>query len=331
MLEGKDPGLLGGVSYGAGDQHQGGRSVAVLRFAGGARVVLKPRPVGVHRHFNDVLHWLGSHLPGLSPRTLRVLERPGYGWVEYVTSAPCTDRAEVARFYWRTGALLALVHGLGGTDLHAEDHACADQPIPVDLETLLHPVAARPNAADPALAALESSVRRTALLPSFVVGEQGALDLSALGGDRDNPLPNEVTGWASPATDEMRLIRTPGVFRGAANRPRLGGEDADPGEYADDLIAGFRAGYDAIAAHRAELAGSSGLLAGFADTGTRAVLRPPAGTRPSSTSPCTRTCCATRPPATGCWTSCGASRPPTRCCVPWSGPNWPNCGRATSR
>ena len=271
---GADPGPLTEVVFGAGDRHQGGRSVAVLRFAGGGRVVLKPRPVAVHAHFNTAVEWLNSRLPGLGLRTLRVLERPGYGWVEYAPAAPCADRAQVARFYRRVGALLALLHALGGTDMHVENLiACADQPVPVDLETLLHPVPARPSAGDPARAALEGSVRRTALLPSFVVGERGAVDISGLGGDRGAALPVEIPGWSAPATDEMRLVRTTGVFPGAANRPRLSDADADPGDHTEDLVAGFHAGYDVIAEHRADLTGPDGLLALFAEDGTRAVVR----------------------------------------------------------
>ncbi len=274
ILGGAEPGLLTGVAHGAGDRHQRGRSVAVLRFANGARVVSKPRPTAVHGHFNEVLDWFNSRLPQLGLRILRVLDRPGYGWVEYAEAAPCTDPAQVGRFYWRLGALLAVVHTLGGTDVHVDNLiACADQPVPVDLETLFHPRLARSAVDDPALAALDDSVRRTALLPSLLVGAEGALDLSALGGDRDTTLPGEVTGWAAPATDEMRLIRTSGLFPGASNRPRFGGTDADPGAHTETLLSGFRAGYDAITAHRAELTGAAGLLARFTDAGTRVLLR----------------------------------------------------------
>ncbi|WP_170305306.1 type 2 lanthipeptide synthetase LanM family protein [Kitasatospora viridis] len=275
LLAGTDPGRLVEVATGAGDRHRGGRSVAVLRFEHGARAVLKPRPLTVHTHFNDVLRWLNSRLPGLELRSLAVLERPGYGWVEHAAAAPCTDRAQVGRFYRRLGSLLALVHGLGGTDVHFENLiACADQPVLVDLETLFHPGPGRPAAPDPALASLQNSVYRTALLPCLVAGEHGILDLSALGGDRDTPLPNDITGWAAPATDEMRLVRTTGTFHGSANRPCLDGIDADPAAHTEALLDGFRAGYDAVLAHRDELTGPGGLLARFAGDETRAVLRP---------------------------------------------------------
>lgn len=274
LLAGKDPGRLAGVRAGAGDRHQRGRSVTVLRFEDGRRVVLKPRSVSVHRHFNDAVDWLGSHVVGLCPRTLRVLERPGYGWVEYASPAPCPDREHVARFYRRLGALLALFQTLGATDLHAENLiACADQPLPVDLETLFQPLPASPATDDPARLALESSVHRTALLPAPLLGDHGALDVSALGGERGAPLPDEVTGWSAPGTDEMRLVRTTGVFQGAANRPRLGVADTDPGAHTEDFLAGFRQGYDAITVHRDELLGPDGLLARFAADDTRIVLR----------------------------------------------------------
>ncbi|BBB01881.1 putative lanthionine synthetase C-like protein [Actinacidiphila reveromycinica] len=274
-LAGTDPGRLVAVDMGAGDRHQGGRAVAVLSFEHGGRVVFKPRPVAVHAHFNDTVRWFNSRLPGLGLRRLAVLERPGYGWIEYAATAPCTGPAEVGRFYWRLGALLALVHALGATDMHFENLiACADQPVLVDLETLFHPDLHLPGGGDPAQAVLTASVARTALLPFFLVGEHGVLDVSGLGGDRDTPLPEEVTGWSAPGTDEMHLIRTVGTFRGSANRPLLRDAEADPAAHVDLLVAGFRAGYDAIAGHRAELTGPGGLLSRFTRDVTRAVLRP---------------------------------------------------------
>ncbi|WP_033822846.1 type 2 lanthipeptide synthetase LanM family protein, partial [Kitasatospora sp. MBT63] len=274
---GAEPGRLVGLVTGAGDRHQRGRAVALLRFESGDRVVYKPRPVEVHRHFNDVVRWLNARLPGPDQATLAVLERPGYGWVEFARAAPCRDRAEVDRFYRRLGVLLALLHVLGGNDIHYENLiACAAQPVLVDLETLLHPSPARPEplGGDPALRLLDSSVHRIALLPFHLVGDHGVLDISGLGGDRDTVHPLDVAGWEAAGTDEMRLARGPVTFPGAANRPRLDGADADPGEYAGSLLAGFRTGYQALADGADELAGPDGLLARFAADTTRVLVRP---------------------------------------------------------
>lgn len=56
-----------------------------------------------------------------------------------------------------------------------------------------------------------------------------------------------------------------------AGRPRLGEKDVDPADYRFALLTGFRAGYDAIVAHRDELAG---LLRRCCDDEIRLLARP---------------------------------------------------------
>lgn len=277
LLGGTDPGRLIALDAGAGDTHQRGRTVALLRFASGARAVYKPRTLSVHQRFNEVVEWLNARMPDLRLRTLLVLARPTYGWVEFVHAAPCADRAEVDRFYHRQGVLLALLHALDAADVHYENLiACGDQPVLVDVETLFHPPMSPPGTAgvDPAGAALDSSVYRIALLPRPLFGDHGALDISGMGGDKGSVLPVPVAAWDASATDEMRLVRRAGVFAGADNRPRLDGADADPTLFADALLAGFRAGYDTIVANRPDLVDpDDGILHRFADADVRVVVR----------------------------------------------------------
>ncbi|HKN96266.1 MAG TPA: type 2 lanthipeptide synthetase LanM family protein, partial [Pseudonocardiaceae bacterium] len=251
-----DPGALTGIDVGQGDHHQSGRSVAILRFADADPVVYKPRSLVLQAHFDGIAAWLNTHVPDLDLRAARCLPMAGYGWQEFVAHLPCADAAGVERFYRRQGALLALLYALDGTDIHFENLiAHADQPVLVDVETLFHPalapVAAGPT--DPAWQRLTASVARTALLPTVMLGERGALDVSGLGGDRDRTLPTDAVDWLDAGTDRMRLVRRPAAFAGGANRPRIDGADADPRQYADALIGGFRAGYEAITTHRQEL------------------------------------------------------------------------------
>ncbi|MFF6849062.1 DUF4135 domain-containing protein [Streptomyces antimycoticus] len=120
-------------------------------------------------------------------RTPRTLTRGDHGWAECVTARPCAAAPDAAGFYWRTGALLALVHALRGTDFHHENIiAAGEHPVLVDIEALLHPTApgkaqpgAQPGAGragdeEPARAALRESVRATALLPAKVVLDAAA-------------------------------------------------------------------------------------------------------------------------------------------------------------
>ncbi|WGP10184.1 type 2 lanthipeptide synthetase LanM family protein [Streptomyces sp. SH5] len=269
------PGALTGVEAGAGDSHRGGRSVMLLRFADGTRLVYKPRPLAAHRHFNSLVEWFGS-LPGAPElRVPRVLDRGDYGWAEFVEERPCASGAETRQFYRRQGALLALLHALDGTDLHHENLiACGPHPVLVDVETLFHPPLGPARSADPAARALHDSVHRVGLLPQLLVGDTSALDMSAIGGGRAASSPIETADWAEAGTDRMRLVRRAGRFTESANRPRLDAEPADPCAYTEALCDGFRAGYTAIHDHRDELLGADGPLRRFAEDEVRVVPRP---------------------------------------------------------
>jgi lantibiotic modifying enzyme len=90
-------------------------------------------------------------------------------------------------------------------------------------------------------------------------------------------------GAADPAAAALRasVTRTAllpqALYADGSGRPRLGDEDVDPAEYRFALLTGFRAGYDAIVAHRDELAGAGGLLERCGDDEVRVVARPTGG------------------------------------------------------
>src|SRR5207244_1635914 len=70
LRAGDDPGAMVAVDGGAGDGHGGGRSVMILSFRSGFRLVYKPRPLAADRHFQDLLAWLnerGDHPPPGAP------------------------------------------------------------------------------------------------------------------------------------------------------------------------------------------------------------------------------------------------------------------------
>jgi type 2 lantibiotic biosynthesis protein LanM len=273
LFGGRDPGPLVSADA-AGDRH-GGRAVTILTFESGRRVVYRPRPVELHAHFHEIVEWLNDRT-GLDLATIGLLRRDGYGWLEFAEHAPCRDRAGVRRFYLRQGALLALLYVLDGTDIHYQNLVAAgDQPVLVDVETLFHPVIDVPalTGPDPAADALGASVYRTALLPLLLLGEDAAADISGLGGDHDIELPSTVVDWQDAGLDTMRLVRRPARARAAQNRPMLDGVVAEPGEHRGSLLAGFRAAYDAIAAHRDELLAPDGPLARCAGAQVRVVAR----------------------------------------------------------
>lgn len=255
LMLGADPGRLVGIEPTTGDPHQRGRRVAFLHFADRVDpLVYKPRPVTSAAFYAGLIGWLNARLPDLGLADAPTLVEPGYGWAGYVRPAPCRTAKDAERFYYRQGALLAILHAANGTDAHADNLiAHGDQPILIDTETLLHPILGQPSLlADPAMSALEDSVHQTILLPTLMHDERGTADVSGLGGHGDPTLHGQA---AAPP----------------ANRPVLDGRPLDPSEYLRELLQGFG---DAYAAISRDADSFIELLDGAADSVMRLVARP---------------------------------------------------------
>lgn len=276
-----DCGPVAEIETGAGDTHRDGRSVALLRFASGAKIVYKPRALHVDCHFQELLRWINERLSVAEFRTIGVLTREDYGWVEFVEPAPCASAEDVRRFYHRQGGFLALLYALGANDFHFENLiAAGEHPVLIDLESLFHPPA-RVGAIEPpdlrlVSEAMLDSVLRIGLLPRRTWSDddyEGA-DLSGLGGKPGQLSPDRVLRWAEVGTDEMRAERQRVTMGGSHNRPALEQTEIDPLDHLDSLLEGFSALYRTFLQHRAELLSEEGPLARFRDDSIRAIVRP---------------------------------------------------------
>ncbi|MED7929204.1 type 2 lanthipeptide synthetase LanM family protein [Nonomuraea sp. LP-02] len=272
------------ISLGAGDLHAGGRSVARLTFEGGQHVVYKPRSLGTERHFQDVLRWFNDR--GLEPalRTLWVLDRGEYGWVEFVPTQKCADDAALGRFYTRLGAFLLVLHTLGASDMHFENIiASGEHPVMVDLEALFHVLVKDApldlgGRSQGAAELMQSSVLGVGLLPSpsFRV-EDDEIVWNDFGGVTDiatQLTSRKVMGWDRGGTDEISLTRVRIPQGEAQNMPQVGDKKANAYEYRDDILTGYRTAYRILQDHRADFLRQDGPLAAFADDEIRMILRP---------------------------------------------------------
>lgn len=264
------------------DAHRGGRGVFLLRFASGFRLVYKPRSLAVENTFQHLLSWLeqAGYEPAL--RTLRILERSEYGWMEWAGAAPCSSRVEVRRFYRRQGGLLALFYLLEGSDFHYENLiAAGEYPLPVDLEVLFHPwLEGRSLRGLEHLpgTSLHATVMRSNLLPNrlWATRRRGGVDLSGLGAREGQLTPQEVLATTERGTDAMRVERRRVEIPVSENLPRIDGAEISLLDYTEDLRAGFGRMYDLLCAHREALAADDGPLAAFAGTQVRVLCRPTA-------------------------------------------------------
>jgi type 2 lantibiotic biosynthesis protein LanM len=277
---GEDPGSLVSLDDSKGDRHQHGRSVLILSFSSGFQLVYKPRPLTVAAHFQELLTWLNER--GAQPplRTIKILDRGSYGWVEFVSAQQCVSTDEVHRFYERQGEYLALLYALEGTDFHYENLiAAGEHPVLVDLETLFqpHPGLKDIRHRDERIGAVyRESVLRIGLLPQrlFASAQNEGIDLSGLGAASGQPLPYPVIQFEAPCTDEMRLIEQSGEITGGGNRPTLKGVEIDILNYVDAISRGFARMYQLLLQNRDELLAADGQLAQFVGDTVRVVLRP---------------------------------------------------------
>lgn len=264
-----------------GDRHAGGRTPLVLVFRSGRRVVYKPRSLALDQHFSQLIAWLNER--GLQPplRGVRMVDKSSHGWCEFVEHRPCHSKDELADFFRRQGAYLALFYALGSSDFHRENLiADGAYPMPVDLETLFSPeVSQNPDRRAPGLAArtIAESVLRVGLLPRRVWGSDhwSGIDLSGLAGDPAQQTPFGVLTWNDPqGEDVLRLVRRPMPLGPAINRPVLQGEPIAAPEHAALIIEGFEKTYHLLRQHREPLCAQGGPLSAFREDEVRVVLRP---------------------------------------------------------
>lgn len=268
-------GKITAVEAGAGDFHRGGRSVLMVDFEDGWRLVYKPRSLAVEARFQELLEWLGFD-PGFRP--LRVLDRGSHGWAEFVAAAPCESAEEVGRFYERQGGYLALLYALDAADFHAENLiAAGEHPVLVDLEAMFHPrIDGRDlhGQGDLPGEGAHRSVLRVGLLPQRIwgnIGDDGedGVDVSGLAAAPGQWTPRPVLQLEDAGTDRMRFERQRVEMGGARNRPMLNGEAVSLSDYAGALEAGFTRMLRLILARKDELP-----LTAFADAEVRVIVRP---------------------------------------------------------
>ncbi|WGV23380.1 type 2 lanthipeptide synthetase LanM family protein [Halotia branconii] len=242
------------------DPHKRGRTVILLTFESGLKLVYKPKDLGLEVAFNQFLNWCNQHSQLLDFKVIQVLNRDNYGWVEYITHQPCSDEAAVERFYQRAGMLLCVLYALRGTDCHHENLiASGEHLVLVDMETLLHHEANliedSPNAPDFETAAEQQfweSVLRTGLLPrwDFSSDRRIAYDVSGLGSTDSQKTPHKIPKWQHINTDDMCLHSESVTMSVGKNVPRLGEIALSASDYQAQITNGFEVMYRFLMMHK---------------------------------------------------------------------------------
>ena len=205
--------MLVGLAGGAGDTHRHGRSVAIVEFSSGNRVVYKPRSLDVDRASAT---GRVDQRPWAVPAAARgaALIREDHGWAEFVAKPVCLARRDRRGSTNASGAYLAMLHALEATDFHYENViASGEFPMLIDLEALFHPLAEPANRLDEpewmgwrhfsTRCCERASCRFERTTPSVEWARHERHGRFR----RVQQTPNRFPVLVGPGTDEMRLVR----------------------------------------------------------------------------------------------------------------------------
>jgi type 2 lantibiotic biosynthesis protein LanM len=253
------------VETGLSDPHGSGRTVVAVEFSGGLNLVYKPRDLGLEKAYSDLVAWINRCGTLLLLRSLKVLDRGEYGWVEYVEHRSCASEEEIRRYYRRAGHLLCLIYALNGSDFHFENLiADGEHPVPVDLETIYHhrvPLSADAGDDMSEIAArLRASVLATDLLPDPVKVDHQYFDISALARSDEEEGEAQSIVWTHVNTDAMNYAYERQRPQPARNLPQLNGKVAALNDYTRDILNGFEAAYRFLMEKAEQLADENGPL-----------------------------------------------------------------------
>src|SRR5215467_5631053 len=259
------------------DPHNGGRSVRIINFADGARIVYKPEDLRLDIAWHNLIERLNQDAAPIDLKAVRSIASDGYGWTEFIDHAG-TDRAGCQQFFRRAGAWLALFHCFVANDMRQENMiAVGEHPVPIDLETILQSTVDESQIAEPEARAfdlatekLANSVMMVGLLPAY--GRSPDNNVFAIGGMTADWNAKIRIKWDNINTDEMRPTRSKEVTNTNPNLPFVDGRYVKLADHTDDLISGFR-DYTNFLLRHIRSSGPEGLYKDFAGLPVRKVIR----------------------------------------------------------
>ena len=242
-------GKLKNIVLGEGDTHNQGKTVAKLYFNSGICLVYKPRLMDLETKFYEFVSWINNQNISCFQeiKACKVHSIDNGGWMEFIDYAECEKLEEIQHFYQRIGQLLCILYTLNAKDFHYENLiAQFDQPILIDLETLLHPVLFNDDIQDTSATAMafkiiSDSVKGIALLPTQIINHKNekVLEVGGLGAEKEQVAPFKSVVVKDYDTDEVKLDMQYGIIKPKINNPSLNGRKVSSEQFVEEIKKGF--------------------------------------------------------------------------------------------
>lgn len=256
-----------------GDYHARANAVSIvtLKLQGNTvKVIYKPRSLQMMKVYKCFLTWIKLQF-NLSLYVPAFIDKGLYGWVEYIDYHSCSAEADVCAYYYRLGLLGAIMHFLGGRDLHAENIIARDnKPYAIDLECLCSASIDRVGG---------GALENTLILPIKRIKTDWAhkeFDYSAYGHGMNLRSFLPYIAWKEAGTDNMKIVKKHRIKSDCANVPKLNGSKVNPANYHEDFIVGYKVAYFFCLKHKNQILQEFGLFKQFGDIKVRVLFRPTA-------------------------------------------------------
>lgn len=238
------------ISMDKGDTHNEGRTVAIIEFDNGERIVYKPRRLEIEVAYNKYIEWLDTNLnDDKRLKMTKVYYNDKVGWMEFVNNNSCNDEDDVKEYYYKVGKLMAVLYTFNSNDMHSGNIiAVGNSPVLIDLETILHPNSKKKeikSAIDVAIQKYSGSVERSALLPSYIVNPRTKekIDVGGLSNSEEQESPFESDAIVNFDSDEIKISKKKGKMGTEKNIPVKDGNKVTVDKYISYIEKGFRNTY----------------------------------------------------------------------------------------
>ena len=234
-----------------GDTHKGGKTVVVLEFSSGVKVVYKPHSLGLEMGFFKFIQWINDNNieKMLDFKNIFIYSGEDYGWMEFVEYKPCNSVLEVKNYYKRIGHFLAVLFLLNGKDFHHENIiANGEYPVLIDLESIFHAYLQIYNKyiSSSTLIAHEmlgDSVYSIGLLPQRITktvgNEEVSVEISGTGAEEDQISPFQSYVVKNNFKDDIRLEKEFGRILAQKNTTKINEDVQKSDDYVNDIKEGF--------------------------------------------------------------------------------------------
>lgn len=268
--------VLTAIDIGAGDTHNRGKSVAILMFNSGAKLVYKPHSLRIDECYSSMIDWVNERGLKNLLSSPNVLNCGNYGYHEFISHSSCQTILEVEQFYYRLGAITALCYICGATDYHSENIiASGANPILIDLETIFTPLTETQMQHINGSKSIRNIFSSLMLPGIYAPNALWDIDLSAVGGRGGQKSKKmKIQRIENFRTDEAYLVDDNYTTNEKQNRPLLNGDYVNILMYSKHMIDGFCDLYQLMLAHRDTFV--QDILLPYSDATGRHVFRPTA-------------------------------------------------------